>query len=128
MRALLDAHAVIWYVDEDQRLSASAHAAITSPANDLLISAGTIWEIAIKVGLEKLVLSLPFREWMDRAIADLGLVVLPITVQYADVQAGLPRQHGDPFDRLMVAQAQVENTPVVSADPIFDKYGISRIW
>jgi PIN domain nuclease of toxin-antitoxin system len=128
MRLLLDTHALIWYVDQDHLLSASAHAAITDPANDLLLSAGTIWEISIKVGLKKLSLSMPYRAWMNKAIADLGLTLLPITVEYADVQAGLPRHHGDPFDRLLAAQAQVENTPLVSSDPIFDQYGLKRIW
>jgi len=128
MRLLLDTHALIWYVDQDHLLSASAHAAITDSANDLLLSAGTIWEIAIKVGLNKLSLSMPYREWMNKAIADLGLTLLPISVEYADVQAGLPRHHGDPFDRLLAAQARVEDIPLISADPVFDRYGLKRIW
>ncbi len=128
MRLLLDTHAVIWYVDQDQLLSSSAHATISDPANDLLLSAGTIWEIGIKVGLNKLSLSLHYRDWMNKAIADLGLSVLPICVEYADAQAGLPRHHGDPFDRLLAAQALVENIPLISSDPIFDLYNVKRIW
>ena len=128
MRLLLDTHALIWYVDHDHLLSASAHAAITDSANELLLSAGTIWEIGIKVGLNKLSLSMPYREWMNKAIADLGLTLLPISVEYADVQAGLPRHHGDPFDRLLAAQARVENIPLISSDPVFDRYGLNRIW
>jgi PIN domain nuclease of toxin-antitoxin system len=65
---------------------------------------------------------------MNEAIADLGLMLLPITVEHADAQAGLPRHHGDPFDRLLVAQAQVENISLVSADQVFDQYGVHRIW
>ena len=98
------------------------------PANALLVGAGTIWEISIKVGLKKLTLSMPYRQWISKAIADLGLTLLPITVEYADVQAGLPPHHGDPFDRLLVAQALVENLPIVSADAILDQYGVKRIW
>ena len=128
MRILLDTHALIWYVDQDHLLGAAAHAAITDPANELLLSTATIWEISIKVGLKKLSLSLPFRDWMNRAIADLGLTLLPITVEYADAQAGLPYHHRDPFDRLLVAQAQVENVPLVSGDVMFDHYGIPRLW
>jgi PIN domain nuclease of toxin-antitoxin system len=128
MRVLLDTHALIWYVDQDHLLSASAHAAITNPANDLLVSAATIWEIAIKVGLGKLTLSMPYRQWMDKAIADLGLTLLPITVEYADVQVGLPGHHRDPFDRLLAAQAQVEGLSVLSGDAVFDRYGVPRIW
>jgi PIN domain nuclease of toxin-antitoxin system len=128
MRLLIDTQAVIWYVDQDQQLSTAAHTAISDPANDLLLSAASVWEIGIKVGLGKLALSLPYRQWMTKAIADLGLVVLPITVEYADVQAGLPRHHGDPFDRLIVAQAVVEGVPIVSSETQFDAYGVTRLW
>ena len=124
----VDTHALIWYVDQDQLLSPAAHAAITNPSNDLLLSSGSIWEIAIKVGLKKLTLSLPFRAWIEKAIADLGLSILPITVEYADAQAVLPNHHRDPFDRLLLAQAQIESVPVVSADVTLDSYGIARIW
>lgn len=65
---------------------------------------------------------------MDQAISDLGASILPITVEYADVQASLPKHHGDPFDRLLVAQAQVDNAHLVSSDAVFDRYGITRIW
>ncbi|HSZ54175.1 MAG TPA: type II toxin-antitoxin system VapC family toxin [Tepidisphaeraceae bacterium] len=98
------------------------------PSNELLLSAGTTWEIAIKMSLNKLTLSLPFGRWMNKAIADLTLSVLPITVDYAEVQAGLPFHHRDPFDRLLVAQAIVEKVPIVTADSMFDSYGIKRIW
>jgi PIN domain nuclease of toxin-antitoxin system len=101
----VDSHTVIWAADDPSQLGPAARTALQDPANEILVSAATIWEIAIKVGLGKLVLTLPYRQWMDRAIADLGLTILPITVQYADVQASLPRHHGDPFDRLLVAQA-----------------------
>lgn len=128
MRLLLDTHAVIWWVDQDHLLTPTAHSAIADPSNDLLLSAATVWEIAIKVGLGKLSLSLPYKQWMSKAIADIGVTVLPITVEYADVQAGLPKHHGDPFDRLMIAQATVEMVPIVSADAAFDSYGVTRIW
>src|SRR5207244_4915053 len=109
-------------------LSAASHAAITDANNDLLLSAAAVWEVAIKVASQKLSLSMPYREWMNKAIADLGLSVLPITVDYADVQAGLPHHHRDPFDRLMIAQATVEKIPIISADAMFERYGVSRIW
>ena len=127
MRHLIDSQSLIWYVDQDHLLSPVAHAAMTDPGNELLLSAATIWEIAIKVGLKKLPLSMPYLAWMNKAIADLELVVLPITTEYADVQAGLPKHHRDPFDRLLAAQALVEGIPIISADGIFDQYGIVRI-
>jgi PIN domain nuclease of toxin-antitoxin system len=101
---------------------------LQDPANDLLLSAAMIWELAIKIGQGKLTLSLPYRLWMDNAIADLGLTILPVTVEYAERQAGLPPYHKDPFDRLIIAQALVGGVPVVSADGVFDSYGITRIW
>jgi len=128
VRHLIDAQALIWYVDQDHLLTWSARAAISDPANELVLSVGTIWEIGIKVGLGKLSLSLPYRRWMDTAIADLDLELLPITVEYADVQAGLPGHHRDPFDRLLAAQALKDGLPLISADAIFDQYGVRRIW
>ena len=128
MKLLLDSHALIWAADEPEKLSARALGLINDPAHDRPISAATIWEIAIKFGLGKLPLSLPYRQWMDRAMADLVLVVLPITLDHAERQAILPWHHRDPFDRLLVAQAQIEGVPLVSADETLDPYGISRIW
>lgn len=127
MRLLLDSHALIWYVDQDHLLSPASHAAITDPSNDLLLSAGSIWEIGIKIGLGKLVLSQPYKLWMTQAINDLGLTVLPITVEYSDLQAALPRHHGDPFDRLLVAQATLEQVPIVSGDARIDAYAVNRL-
>ena len=128
MRLLLDTHALIWAVDQPSQLGPAAVLALQDSSNDLLLRVGTIWEIAIKVGLKKLALSLPYRQWMGQAMADLGVSALPITVEFADVQAGLPNHHKDPFDRLLVAQARVENVPLVSVDSIFDQYGITRLW
>jgi PIN domain nuclease of toxin-antitoxin system len=125
---LVDSHTLLWAVDNPTQLTPAATTALHDPANDLLLSAATIWEIAIKVGVGKLLLGLPFRQWMNQAIADLSLTVLPISVEYADVQATLPRHHGDPFDRLLVAQALTEGIPVVSVDTAFDPYGVTRLW
>ena len=103
-------------------------AAIQDPANDRLLSAATIWEVAIKVGLGKMLLSLPYRQWMEKAISDLKLSVLPVTVEYAERQSLLPPHHKDPFDRLMIAQALVDRIAIASADAVFDPYGVTRIW
>lgn len=112
MRLLVDSQSLIWYVGQDHLLSPTAHGAIKCPANDLLPSAATVWEVAIKVGLKKLTLSLPYRVWMERAIGDLGLVMLPITVEVSDRQAVLPWYHRDSFDRLIIAQALLEDVSV----------------
>ena len=128
MKLLLDTHAVIWWVDHDELLSEPAHEAIADPHNELLISAASIWEISIKVGIGKLKLSLPYREWMSTAVADLRASVVPITIESCDVQSSLPLHHGDPFDRFIVAQSNVEHVSIVSSDEMFDRYGVPRIW
>lgn len=109
-------------------LSPAAHAAIDDPANELLLSAATIWEMAIKISLKKLGLTLPYRQWMEKAIADLRLIQLPITVEHADAQIALPSHHRDPFDRLLAAQSIVERVPLISIDAVFDAYSVRRIW
>ena len=128
MRLLIDTHTLIWAVDDPTKLSLAATTTLQNPGNDLLLSAATVWELAIKISQGKLILKLPYRQWMDKAIADLKLDLLPITVEYAERLGSLPTHHKDPFDRLMIAQALVENVPVVGADATFDAYGISRIW
>ena len=128
MKLLLDTHTLIWAVERPSQLSKMARSMLEDVTNDLIVSAATIWEIAIKVGLTKLALSLPYRQWMNQALSDLGAKILPITVEYADVQVRLMNHHRDPFDRLLVAQAQVEGIPLISNDAIFDQYGVYRLW
>jgi PIN domain nuclease of toxin-antitoxin system len=128
MRHLVDAHSLIWALDDPRKLGIRAVAVLEDPANDLIVSAGTIWELSIKVGLGKLSLSLPYRVWMEKALIDLALVVSPITLEVAERQMALPLHHRDPFDRLLVAQCLVEAIPIVSADSVLEQYGVGRIW
>jgi PIN domain nuclease of toxin-antitoxin system len=124
---LVDAHTLIWAVDDPGRLGPVAVLTLSDPANDLLVSAGTAWEIAVKVGVGKLNLSLPYRDWISQALATLRANLLPITIDHAAAQVGLPFHHRDPFDRLLIAQAMVEGMPVVSADPTFDLYPVTSV-
>lgn len=128
MRLLLDTHTLLWSADDPSKLSPAAAAALKDPANDLLLSAATVWELAIKVGLGKLALSMPYRRWMETAVTDLRLSILSIAVEYTERVTALPPHHNDPFDRHMVAQALVAGLPVVGADAAFDAYGVTRIW
>ncbi len=128
MRVLIDSHALIWAVDEPSRLGPIAASTIRDPAIDRLVSVATIWEIAIKAGLKKLALTLPYRQWVEKSLDDLSAELLPIEVAHAEALASLPAHHRDPFDRMMIAQALVEGTPVVTVDSSFDAYGISRLW
>ena len=128
MKLLVDAHALIWSVDQPGALSVTARDALADAANALLVSIGTIWEISIKSGLGRLTLSQPFRPWIERAIRDLGASVVPLSIAAADGQAQLPHHHRDPFDRMLVAQSQIESASIVSRDGAFDTYGIQQIW
>jgi PIN domain nuclease of toxin-antitoxin system len=128
MKLLLDSHTLIWALDSPDNLGAQARELLKDKSNELFISSGTIWEIAIKVGLGKLTLSMPFKNWMRRGITGLEISVLPITIEHADMQAKLPEYHGDPFDRLLVGQSQVENIPILTKDSHLTKYGIDIFW
>jgi len=90
VRVLLDTHTLLWAIDDPAKLGPVATATFHDRANVLLLSAASVWELAIKVGLGKLTLSRPFRNWMDQSLADLGVTLLPITVEYADALAALP--------------------------------------
>jgi PIN domain nuclease of toxin-antitoxin system len=128
VRLLLDTHALLWAVDNPARLASTARSEITNPANSRFVSAVTIWEIAIKAGLNKLSLSLPFRQWVDRAFHQLVADLLPITLDHAGAYLHLPHHHGDPFDRMLAAQSLADSLTVVSADAVFDLYGVPRLW
>lgn len=127
MKLLLDTHTLLWAVHDPAQLGPRAVAELQDPGNELWLSAGSIWELAIKVGSKKLDLSLPYRQWISQAIADLGLTILPISVDHANVQTELLFHHRDPFDRLLVAQSLYEQIPIVSVDSQLDAYGVTRI-
>lgn len=128
MRILLDSHTLIWAVDDPAKVSQAVMNLMQFSANELLVSAATIWEMAIKVAKGKLPLSLSYRPWIDRAIGDLNLTVLPITLDHAERQISLPFHHRDPFDRLLAAQSLSEGISLASMDTVFDSYGVARIW
>jgi len=128
LKLLLDTHTLIWAVDNPAKLGKTASTELQDPANELVLGTGTIWELAIKIGQGKLALSMPYRKWMERAIADLSLTIAPVTIEIVEHLIGLPMHHKDPFDRLLVCQALNDKLPVVSIDPILDSYGVSRIW
>ena len=103
MRALLDTHALLWWLDGDRRLSRRARAVIANERNTVLVSAASAWEIASFDGLD-------------------------ITVAHGQRAGSLPGLHRDPFDRMLIAQAHLEDLPVVSDDDVFDGYGVTRFW
>ena len=123
MKLLLDTHVLLWWLDEPTLLSAAARAAIQDPANSVAVSAAVVWEIAIKRGLGKLIAPPDLKA----AIADCGFQLLPITAEHALRTEGLEWHHRDPFDRMLVAQALIENGVVVSRDPVLIQYGVPLI-
>jgi len=125
---LLDAHTMLWFFWDNPQLSTRAKALIEDANNRKLVSIATCWEIAIKVGLGKLDLGEPSRSFLPREIARNNFELLPISLAHATMVEGLVAHHRDPFDRLLVAQAMTEGLPLVSADAIFDQYGIKRVW
>jgi len=127
MKLLLDTHALIWWFNEPAKLSARAASILGNPGNTILISAAVAWELAIKVNLGKID-ALPLVTELASHTAEEGFTELPISMAQA-VRAGLlPRHHRDPFDRVLVAQAQDLNVPILSADAVLDRYDVKRIW
>lgn len=119
MRLLLDAHTLLWWLGNDATLSVAARVAIASPANDVLVSAATVWEIAIKRALGKL--SAP--PGIAAVLAAEGFSELPVDGVDGEAAASLPAHHRDPFDRMIVAQAQRHGLTIVTRDPRFVPYG-----
>ena len=127
MKAILDTHAFLWAIAQDEKLSRRAQKIFTGP-NDLWLSVASIWEIMIKVQVGKLPLPLPTGPYVVKKLAENRIEVLSITLDHVLRTESLPLHHRDPFDRMMIAQALVEDIPIISADAVFDSYGIKRIW
>ncbi len=128
MRLLLDTHAFLWFVTNDPNLSEAALEFVAEPANEVLVSPASCWEIAIKVSLGKYRLTAPFETFFREGIEENAMTVLPIEIRHAAVLSCLPMHHKDPFDRMMISQAIAERIPIVSRDASLDAYGVRRLW
>jgi PIN domain nuclease of toxin-antitoxin system len=128
MNLLLDTHALLWFLWDDPLLSVTAKASIANGANRKLVSLATCWEIAIKVSTKKLSLGEPAQSFLAREIAVNHFDLLAITLDHATGVEHLPFHHRDPFDRLLIAQTLQEGFEIVSADAVFDLYGVRRVW
>src|SRR5262245_6353574 len=124
MNLLLDTHAFIWWDSDPAQLSAPPAAALRDPANPVFLS---VWEIVIKRQLGKLTLRLPLADIVAHQQAN-GLAILPATLPHCLAVNTLPAVHKDPFDRLLVAQANVESMLFVTADSIFSRYPVRTLW
>lgn len=127
MKLLLDTHTFLWFLDDSPQLSHKGKALLEAD-NALLLSIASLWEIAIKVRLGKLTVAVPIEVLMTQQLTHNDIELLPITVVPLIVVSTLPLHHRDPFDRLLIAQAMVEQLPIVSADPAFDAYPVQRLW
>ncbi len=128
MRLILDTHAFLWWLDGDRRLPARVRALIGEPANEVLVSAASVWEITIKARLGKLPRSTDVAADVPACIESQGFVPLSITMHHAQRAGALAGPHRDPFDRMLIVQAQAEGVPIASNETIFDDYGVTRIW
>jgi len=127
MRLLLDTHAFMWWDSASSRLPAQVRALCHDPATTLLLSVASVWEIQIKLQVGKLNLDRPLAEILTHQVQANQLQVLPVTVEHVIAQQ-LPSVHRDPFDRLLVAVARVENATLASGDGIFSRYPVPLIW
>ena len=128
MRLLLDTHTLLWFALTDPQISSTATSLIMDPANEKLVSPASYWEIAIKISVKKYALSKPYEVFMQEAIDKNGFGYLHIEPKHTAAVTMLPFHHRDPFDRLLVAQAMVEDIPIISNDTALDAYGITRLW
>ena len=128
MRLLLDTHAFLWWLDGDRRLSLRARRAIASETNTILVSAASAWEITTKARIGKLPGALEVAADVAGCVAAQGFMPLDITLLQAQRAGNLCGEHRDPFDRMLIAQAQLDDVALVSDDDTFDRYGVRRFW
>jgi PIN domain nuclease of toxin-antitoxin system len=128
MRALLDTHAFLWWIENDPRLSTRAREIIADDGNDIILSAVSAWEIAIKASLGRFAMRGDLAAFVNSHVTANGFEVLPLLIDHALRVASLPDHHRDPFDRALVAQAQVEDVALLSADRAISRYAVKVLW
>jgi PIN domain nuclease of toxin-antitoxin system len=128
LRLLLDTHVFLWWVAADPRLSRRARTAIARGENEVYLSAASGWEMAIKAGLGRLQVADDLERFVPEQMAMNGIGGLPVTFAHALRVHSLPAHHRDPFDRLLVAQAQIEGLAIVTGDPQIAQYGVRTVW
>lgn len=125
---LLDTHTLLWLVEADSQVSTRAQDLIEESAIDVYLKIASAWEMAIKMSVGKFALRSPIEEVIAQQQRDNDITRLAVTIPHIARLTTLPFHHRDPFDRLLIVQAMAENLPILSADSIFDAYGVTRIW
>ena len=128
MRLLLDTHAFLWWISADDRLSANARDVISDGTNDVWFSAASGWEIVVKSSLGRLTVDRPLDELVPEQLEANAFQVLPIHLRHVLAIDELPDLHRDPFDRVLVAQALVEDLALVTGDPVIARYPATVVW
>jgi PIN domain nuclease of toxin-antitoxin system len=128
VRVLLDTHTLLWWLDGDRRLSRRARTVIAAEDNAVLVSAASAWEISTKVRLGKLPGAIDAAAELPAVLRQQNFEPLPITIVHALRAGNLPGPHRDPFDRMLIAQAQDGDLALVSNERVFDVYGVRRVW
>ena len=123
MRLLVDTHALLWFLAASPALDTEAYAALSRPEHVVKVSAASVWEVTIKQAAGKL--NAP--DDLVAAVEATGFEALPITLSHAARAGALPSHHRDPFDRMLVAQAQLDGLTVVTRDPVFERYGVALL-
>lgn len=127
MRVLLDTHCWLWWIAEPQRLGTAAHSIFADSTNELLLSVASLWEISIKYGIGKLTLPETPEVFVPPRLRRDRITLLPVKPEHSLQVWSLPLHHKDPFDRMLITQAQHDQLPVMTADPLFTQYEISLI-
>ena len=128
MRLLLDTHALLWWLDGDNRLSQTVLSLVGDENIAVFVSAVSAWEIATKVRIGKLPGAVEVAERFPEVIGQQGFKSLDISIEHARRAGLLPGKHRDPFDRMLIAQSQIEDVALVSNEQLFDEFGIRRVW
>jgi PIN domain nuclease of toxin-antitoxin system len=128
MKILIDTSCWLWSLTEPEHLNKRAEDLISDPGQALFLSSASSWEIAIKASLGKLQLPEPPEKYIPRRMAAFGILGLPVEHSHALRVFALPPHHRDPFDRILIAQAQIEGMTILTADRSFAKYDVKTIW
>jgi PIN domain nuclease of toxin-antitoxin system len=128
MRAILDTNSFLWFISGNDELSNASKTFISDLNNELVLSTASLWEIAIKVSIGKLELLQSYEKLIPQQLEENDIGILSITLKHLSKLIDLPFHHRDPFDRLIIAQALMEEIPVISSDGIFSEYPVKLIW